>query len=135
MGYQPGVVYGGDVNGANGRKSAEYDLAKAVGKIESMGGTVDFLMLDGALRRTIRNGVHRQAHVSYLTIGLASVGNALRYRSLVAGSAGNGIRVGYTVAGPNLPLAVSVTGRDITVQLATDATGNSKSTAAEVKQP
>ena len=133
LGYNPGVVYGADTNGENGRKSANFDLNARIGKVEAMGGRVDYLMLDGALRRTILNGVHRSPHVAFVTFGTAANSNALTYRARSAGAQGNSVRVTYAVPGANNPLGVVVSGNDIVVHLATDAAGRSVSTASQVK--
>lgn len=133
LGYNPGVVYGGDRKGENGRKSALFDVNARVGKIESMGGRVDYLMLDGALRRTIRNGVHKNPHAAFVTIGTAANANALTYRAKTVGAQGNSIRVTYVLEGNNRSLSVAVSGTDIVVRLATDSSGKSTSTASNVK--
>ncbi len=133
LGYAPAAVYGGDRNGANGSKSALHDLATRVNRIEGMGGRVSYLMLDGALRRTIRNGVNSSPHAAFLTIGRLAVNTALTFRARVPGSSGNSIRIGYAVGLPGQNLEVSVSGRDITVRLAADSLGRATSTAAQVK--
>ncbi len=134
LGYAPGVVYGGDIGGENGRKSAVYDVSTRVSKIERMGGQVSYLMLDGALRRTIRNGVHHDSHAAFITIGTTGNRNGLTYRAVDAGARGNSIRIGYQV--PSIARAklwVSVSGSDIVVHLATDAEGRAVSTAEQVR--
>jgi phage tail sheath protein FI len=55
------------------------------------------------------------------------------YTAVETGSAGNGIRVSYVDPGTNsAALSVSVSGKDITVNLATDIDGSLDSTASEV---
>ena len=49
------------------------------------------------------------------------------------GSAGNALRIEYRVAGLNTPLTVAVSGAAITVNVATNATGQPTSTAAQVR--
>ena len=98
-----------------------------------MGGDVDFLMLDGALRRTILNGMHKQPHAAFMTIGTVGSPSALTFRVGRRVRQETRSRVAYTVPGPDTARAVTVSGTDITIQLATDAAGRPTSTAASVK--
>ena len=68
-----------------------------------------------------------------LFVDFAATGSGVTYTSAAAGTNGNGIRVRYLDPAANsATLAVTVAGNDITVSLATDATGVITSTAAEV---
>lgn len=57
----------------------------------------------------------------------------LLYQAVGAGTAGNAIRVRYVISGNSTPLTVSVSGNDITVNVATDSGGAATSTANQVK--
>ncbi len=57
----------------------------------------------------------------------------LLFTAKAAGTAGNNIRIRYTVVGNNASLTVSVSTNDITVQLATNSSGLPTSTAAQIK--
>ena len=70
----------------------------ASGGSRTSGGTVQYLMLDGALRRTISNGVNKAAHAAFVTIGDPSAANALTYRARAAGAQGKTISVTYALA-------------------------------------
>lgn len=56
----------------------------------------------------------------------------IAYTAQAAGTGGNSIRVRYVVAGINTTLSVSVSGNDITVNLATNGSGVATSTASQV---
>lgn len=68
-----------------------------------------------------------------LTTALAGANNDLVFTSVARGTTPNSIRVRYVVAGNDTPLSVSVSGNDITVNLATDGSGVATSTSAQVK--
>lgn len=68
-----------------------------------------------------------------LTTALAGANDDLKYTADARGSSGNDIRIAYVAAGVSTPLSVSVAGKDITVNLATDAAGVATSTAAQVR--
>lgn len=68
-----------------------------------------------------------------LTTALAGTNNDLVWRALHAGAAGNNIRIRYVVAGVSTPLSVSVSGNDITVNVATNGASAATSTAAQVR--
>lgn len=64
---------------------------------------------------------------------IVGTGNAaVNYTALGSGTLGNQIQIRYVVAGNNTPLTVSVTGRDITVNVATGAGGAPTSTGSQV---
>lgn len=67
-----------------------------------------------------------------LTTALAGANNDLTYTAVTKGAAGNTIRVRYVVAGASTPLTVSVSVKDITVNVATDGASAATSTAAQV---
>ncbi len=68
-----------------------------------------------------------------LTIDFAATGSGVTFTAVAAGTDANGIRIRYTDPGTeSAALAVSVSGSDITVSLATDVAGDVISTAAEV---
>ena len=54
-GYNPGVTTCADGPLLNGSLSATADLT-AIAALEALGGTVDYITMDGGLRRTINNG-------------------------------------------------------------------------------
>lgn len=57
----------------------------------------------------------------------------LTYTALAAGNGGNSIRFRYVLAGINTALSVSVSGTDITINLATNGTGVATSTANAIQ--
>ena len=67
-----------------------------------------------------------------LKTGAVADNNALTWTAEAAGPAGNDVSVALVAAGNDTPLSVEVTGSDIVVHLATDATGAAASTAAQV---
>lgn len=67
-----------------------------------------------------------------LTTALTGTNNDLVYTSKLPGTDGNSISVTYVVAGASTPLSVSVSGNDITVNVATDGSSVATSTAAQV---
>lgn len=69
---------------------------------------------------------------SYLTVCTNAESNIL-YTSKVIGPNGTLIRIKYVVAGTNTALSVSVSGNDITVNVATNGSGVATSTASQVK--
>ena len=72
------------------------------------------------------------ALASYLTTCTNAESNIL-YTSKVIGPNGALIRVRYVVSGTNTALSVSVSGNDITVNVATNGSGAATSTATQVK--
>jgi hypothetical protein len=69
------------------------------------------------------------------TASLTTAGPAnsnILYTARGAGSIGNQLQIAYVRAGNNTPLSVSVAGRTITVNLATNGTGASTSTGAQI---
>lgn len=93
--------------------------------------------------RTVRSGVigvigtapdAQQEVKASAQIGVVSNNNALTFTSKLAGVLGNSSSI--TLADPkanSATLSVSVTGRDVTVRLATDGSGVITSTATEIK--
>lgn len=73
------------------------------------------------------------ANFASLTTALAGANNDLVWTANTGGTAGNSIRIRYVVSGTNTPLSVSVSGNDITVNVATDGAGAATSTATAVK--
>ncbi|SDG27174.1 Phage tail sheath protein FI [Onishia taeanensis] len=68
-----------------------------------------------------------------LAIEFAAANSGVTYTAASAGTDGNAVRVRYVDPGTNsATLAVTVSGKDISVSLATDAQGEITSTAAEV---
>lgn len=67
-----------------------------------------------------------------LTTALAGSNNDLTYTAQKRGVPGNSVTVTYVVAGASTPLSVSVSGNDITVNVATSAGSTATSTAAQV---
>lgn len=67
-----------------------------------------------------------------LTINGADANGNVTYTAKNAGTPGNTITVAHIVAGNSTPLSVSVTGYAITVNVATDSSGNPTSTATQV---
>lgn len=73
------------------------------------------------------------SNVASLTTDLAGADNDLNFSAGAAGTAGEAIRIQYLDPGAvGQALSVSVSGREITVRLATDGTGAVTSTAAQV---
>lgn len=68
-----------------------------------------------------------------LTTALAGTNNDLKYTAKDISANGNSVRVRYVVAGVSTSLSVSVSGLDITVNVATDGSSAATSTAAQVK--
>jgi hypothetical protein len=74
------------------------------------------------------------ATAAMLTTALTGANNDLIFESLLPGRLGNSIRVRYVNPGTNnAALSVTVSGRDITVNLATNGSGQITSTATQVK--
>lgn len=67
-----------------------------------------------------------------LSVNPAGADNGILYSALYHGSAGNSLRVRHVVAGASTPLSVSVSGNDITVNVATNGSSVATSTAAQV---
>ena len=67
-----------------------------------------------------------------VTIAGVDSNGGVTYTAVAAGSAGNSIQVRHVVSGTNTPLSVSVSGLQITVNVATDGGGVATSTAASV---
>ena len=73
------------------------------------------------------------ATAATLTIGTASANTGITFTAVNAGTEGNNIRVRYRDPGTSsATLAVTVDGKDVTIDLATDADGNVSSTAQEI---
>jgi len=68
-----------------------------------------------------------------LKTALAGNNNDLVFTAKRFGKASSGIRVRYVVSGNNTALSVSVSGKDITVNVATDGGGAATSTATQVR--
>ena len=83
-----------------------------------------------AVAATLDTGSDVAAVAAHLDTGSASSG--LTWTAIAAGPDGNAITVEFVVAGNDSPLAISVSGTDIVVHLATDASGVATSTAAQV---
>lgn len=70
---------------------------------------------------------------AYATLYTGTAGtNRITWKAVAMGIGGNSITVTLVKNGMNTPLSVSVSGQAITVNLATDATGNQTSTAVSV---
>lgn len=67
-----------------------------------------------------------------LTTALTGTNNDLKISARQVGTGGNTIRVTYAVAGVSTPLTVSVSAKDITVNVATNGSSAATSTAAQV---
>lgn len=69
-----------------------------------------------------------------LTTALTGTNNDLTFTTQDwRGASSNSIRIRYVVAGANTPLSVSVSGTDITVNIATNGSSVATSTAAQVR--
>jgi hypothetical protein len=68
---------------------------------------------------------------SYTTAGPAN--SNVTFTATGGGTLGNTIRIAYVVSGNNTPLSVGVTGRDITVTVATNGSGVATSTGGQVR--
>jgi Bacteriophage tail sheath protein len=68
-----------------------------------------------------------------LTTALAGSNNDLLFTAYERGSGGNSYRIRYVVSGNNTPLTVTISDKDITVNVATNGGGTATSTAAQVK--
>ncbi len=73
----------------------------------------------------------REAVAASLTTGTAGT-NRITWRAKNVGSLGNNIQITVIKSGNSTPLSVSVAGQNITVNLATDASGNATSTTYQV---
>nr|MCL4500214.1 phage tail sheath subtilisin-like domain-containing protein [Chloroflexota bacterium] len=73
----------------------------------------------------------RRGAFATLTTGTSPT-NRITWRAKTAGTTGNTITVALVKSGNNTPLSVSVAGQAITVNLATDSSGNQISTCAQV---
>jgi hypothetical protein len=101
--------------------------------LESMGGTLAFARATPPPATVDLSG--GEAVQATLTTALAGANNDLEYTSELPGALGNAIRVRYVNPGVNnASLGVVVSGRDITVNLATGAGGAISSTATQVKE-
>src|SRR5689334_14789364 len=87
------------------------------------------------IRRTSigSQGLNNFPRTAEVTIDPSGTNNALVYTSKASSVDANNIRVRYVVSGNNTALSVSVSTNDITVNVATDGSGNPTSTAAQVK--
>lgn len=75
--------------------------------------------------------IDREAAAASLTTGTTGT-NKIVWRARSEGLAGNNIQIAIVKSGNNTPLSVNVIGQSITVNLATDATGNATSTCTPV---
>jgi len=73
----------------------------------------------------------REGVAASLTTGTSGT-NRIAWRARNTGTAGNSIQIAVVKSGNNTPLSVSVSGQVITVNLATDASGNAISTCSQV---
>jgi len=73
----------------------------------------------------------REGIAASLTTGTSGT-NRITWRAKNTGTAGNSIQIAAVKSGNNTPLSVSVNGQTITVNLATDASGNATSTCLQV---
>ncbi len=73
------------------------------------------------------------ATAAYLQTNLLGANNDMLFTCVNTGTAGNSIRVKYVVSGSNTPLSVTVSGNDVTVNVATGAGGAATSIASAVK--
>jgi len=121
---------------------AEGYLAYAARAFFDNGGQVLYVnrvvhLLDPAMRysttamKAMTMVPDRRGAFATLTTGTAST-NRITWRARNAGTIGNSVTVALVKSGNNTPLSVSVTNQAITVNLATDASGNQVSTCAQV---
>jgi len=121
---------------------AEGYLAYAARAFFDNGGRVLYVnrvvhLMDPALRMpmtAMKAGLmitDRRGAFASLTTG-SSPTNRIAWKARNAGTVGNSITVALVKSGNNTPLSVSVTNQAITVNLATDASGNQVSTCAQV---
>ena len=69
-----------------------------------------------------------------LVVNPAGTNNGLTYRGYPgSGAAGHSFRVAHVVSGTNTPLSVTVSGNDVTVNVATNGAGAATSTANQVR--
>lgn len=116
-GYAPGVTPAPTVkDGTNGSSSATWDVANVLAVIEALGGTVDYIFMDSATRRTISNGSNKSAHAAFRALGTVAANTGIRYTAFLAGAVGNSFRVRYVTSGNNTALSVSAT-TDMTTHL------------------
>lgn len=73
----------------------------------------------------------REAAYASLTTGTSGT-NRITWRAKNVGSLGNNIQIAVVKSGNSTPLSVSVSSQTITVNLATDASGNATSTCSQV---
>ncbi len=73
----------------------------------------------------------REGVAAALTTGTSGT-NRITWRAKNTGTAGNSIQIAVVKSGNNTPLSVSVSGQTITVNLATDASGNATSSCSQV---
>ncbi len=73
----------------------------------------------------------REAAYASLTTGTSGT-NRITWRAKNVGPLGNSIQIAVVKSGNNTPLSVTVSAQTITVNLATDASGNATSTCAQV---
>lgn len=79
----------------------------------------------------LRAAVGANATAASKTIGTSN--SAVTYTTpLWRGAGGNSWRVAHVIAGTNTPLTVSVSGRDVTVNVATNGASAATSTATQV---
>lgn len=89
------------------------------------------LKVNGGVEKTITFAPSPAITAQVNITGVDSDGD-ITYKAMVAGAAGNNIRVQHVVSGTNTPLSISVSGTDITVNSATDSGGLQTSTANQV---
>jgi hypothetical protein len=82
-------------------------------------------------RTMLRKATGANATAASLTIGAGNAGVTYT-AALWRGVGGNSARVAHITAGANTPLTVTRSGRDITVNLATNGSSVATSTAAQV---
>lgn len=100
-----------DAGGGTAANAAAATLSGKVGKFAAF-------PIDGAGKASLTTAGPANSNLTFSTQG--------------AGSIGNQIRIAYIRAGNNTPLTVAVSGRDITVNLATGAGGAVTSTGNQV---
>lgn len=66
------------------------------------------------------------------TTAFAGTNNDIKITAKDRGTGGNSVRVAFVVAGASTPLSVSVSGNDITVNVATNGSSAATSTASQV---
>ena len=100
-------------------------------RLRGLGWNARDISFIGLPRTMLRAPTGVQLSAASLTIGTTNA--AVMYATPAwRGAPGNSTRVAHVTAGANTPLSVTVSGRDITVNLATNGSSVATSTAAQV---